>query len=363
MKDTLRFPIYAKISLIIIGLFAFTEILFITQSIILPIIYSVIIAILLNPVINFFVNKKINRVLVISVTLVLALALTFLIITLLSIQIGKLSDSFPKFLVKFNQLIGVCTTWVSENFDISKDKINLFITQKRTEIVKESSNAIAKTLLNTGNSLVVLLLIPVYIFLILFYKSHLLNFIHQVFNKTEFSKVDDVLISTKQIIQSYLIGLLLEACIVAFLNSTALLIIGIEYAILLGVMGAILNLIPYIGGLIAISLPLLIALATKPLTYGMYVLAAYILIQLIDNNFIIPKIVASKVKINALISIVIVLVGGALWGVAGMFLALPLTAIIKIICDHIEPLKPWGVLLGNPDENSKPWFIKQKVKN
>jgi predicted PurR-regulated permease PerM len=68
---------------------------------------------------------------------------------------------------------------------------------------------------------------------------------------------------------------------------------------------------------------------------------------MIDNHYIVPYIVASKIKINALFSVIVVLAGNALWGIPGMFLSMPLLAIIKLICDHIEPLKPWGFLLGD----------------
>jgi predicted PurR-regulated permease PerM len=93
---------------------------------------------------------------------------------------------------------------------------------------------------------------------------------------------------------------------------------------------------------------MMVALVTKPSPwYAFYVLAAYYVIQLIDNHYIVPYIVASKIKINALFAVIIVLVGNALWGIPGMFLSMPILAIIKLICDHIEPLKPWGFLLGD----------------
>ena len=116
---------------------------------------------------------------------------------------------------------------------------------------------------------------------------------------------------------------------------------------MLGIIGALLNVIPYIGGVVAVALPMAIALATKstPMV-AFYVLAFYYLIQLIDNNIIVPLIVTSKVKINALFAIIIVFAGNALWGVSGMFLSIPVVAIIKVICDHIEPLHPIGFLLG-----------------
>src|ERR1035437_5029783 len=152
---------------------------------------------------------------------------------------------------------------------------------------------------------------------------------------------------TKTLIQRYLFGLVIEFVLMSILNSTALLLLGIQYAILLGTIGAVLNVIPYIGGIVAVALPMMVAVATKTTAwYAVYVMIAYYVIQLFDNNFIVPIIVASKVKLNALFSIIVVFIGNALWGISGMFLSIPLLAIVKLFCDNIEPLKPWGFLLG-----------------
>jgi len=109
----------------------------------------------------------------------------------------------------------------------------------------------------------------------------------------------------------------------------------------------LLNIIPYIGGIIAVVLPVLIAYTTKSPVYVLGVLILYMIVQFADNHYIMPRIVASKVRINALVSIIVVFIGGAIWGVAGMFLSVPLTAIVKVIFDRITPLKPWGFLLGD----------------
>jgi predicted PurR-regulated permease PerM len=160
--------------------------------------------------------------------------------------------------------------------------------------------------------------------------------------------VKEIVSQIKTVIQRYLVGLIIEAGMMAVMNTAALLILGIEYALVLGILAAVLNVIPYIGGIIAVALPMIVALVTKPSPwYVFYIMIAYYVIQLIDNNYIVPYIVAAKVKINALFSVIIVLVGNALWGVPGMFLSMPLLAIVKLICDHIDPLKPWGFLLGD----------------
>src|SRR5690606_7770970 len=162
------------------------------------------------------------------------------------------------------------------------------------------------------------------------------------------AKVSQMVTRTKSLIQQYLIGLIIEAGIMAALNTAALLILGIEYALLLGIIGALLNIIPYIGGIVAVAMPMIVALITKDSGwYPLYVLILYYAIQLVDNNYIVPKVVASKVKLNALFSLLAVFVGGAIWGIPGMFISIPLLAVVKLVCDNVEPLKPWGFLLGD----------------
>jgi len=139
----------------------------------------------------------------------------------------------------------------------------------------------------------------------------------------------------------------LEALIVATINSAALLLLGVDYAILLGILGALLNVIPFIGGILAVALPLAVATITKDgFSTQLWIIVAYLVIQFIDNHFLVPYIVSSKVKINALISIIVVLLGAAVWGFGGMFLSIPFVGILKIIFDRIPELKPWGKLLG-----------------
>ncbi len=361
MKEDFILPFYVKSSIIIIGLFVFVYILYLTQSIIVPIIYSTIIAIVLNPMVNFFTNRKVNEVLAISITLTIAIVITLLIISFLSIQMMQFTDSLPKFVEKSNQIADSFELWASNRFDIDKIKIHSMVLKKRSEFINNGGVMIGQTIISTGSKVIVALLIPVYVFMILFYQKHLIKFIHELFNRKEYGEVDAVLNSTKLIIQGYLDGLFLEALIMAFLNSATLLIIGVDYAILLGILGAIVNVIPYVGGIISIFFPVIIAIISDTPSDAILVIIFYLIIQFFDVHYIVPKVVASKVKINALISIIVVLSGGALWGLPGMFLSIPITAIVKVIFDHIEPVKPWGFLLGVPP-NGIPSNVPLKEK-
>jgi len=362
--DNTKTPFYAKASLIFIGLLAFVSMLYIAQRIIVPIIYSTIIAIALNPLVDFFSRKKMNRVLAISISLILVFLVTVLLAGLLYSQLSIFTDSFPKLIDKLYSTLNRSIVWVSDNFNVSTKWCNDFIADTKTEILSDSRSTIAATLTKMGNALVVLILIPVYVFMILFYQPLLLEFVRRFFGNNNQKEVNEVLISTKNIIQKYLAALLLEAAIIATLNSVGLLILGIDYAIVLGVIGAILNVIPYIGGIIAVGLPMLVAFVTKSsLSYPLLVLLVYTIIQFIDNHYVIPKVVASKVRINALVSIIVVLAGGALWGVPGMLLSIPLTALLKVIFDHIEELKAWGFLLGDTIPPITIFRIKLKKNN
>jgi predicted PurR-regulated permease PerM len=356
--EKIKFPFYAKATILIIGIVAFFTVLYIAKSIIIPIVFALILSILLHPIVNFFVRLRINRVVAIAITLFLTFVILAAFSYLLFTQGIRFSNSWPVLVDKFTALINQSISWFSENSEISPEKLHDWISKTQGELISTNTEALKQTLVSVGNALIVFFLLPVYIFLILFYHPLLLEFVGRLFGPDNKSRVSEIVSQIKTVIQHYLVGLVIEASMIATMQTVALLILGIEYALLLGIIGALLNVIPYIGGLVAVALPMMVALATKssPL-YALYVLMIYYFIQLIDNNYIVPYIVASKVKINALFSIIVVLAGNALWGVPGMFLAIPLLAIVKLVFDHIEPLKPWGFLLGD----TMPQILKIKL--
>jgi predicted PurR-regulated permease PerM len=339
-----KYPFYFRSTVTLFGIVLFVYMLYMLKGILIPLAFSLMIAILLNPFVNKLERKKIPKIPAIIIALLLAILFVAGLMFLISSQIVKFSDNMPVLQQKFSELFRHLQLWLEENYSFSIDR--------QKQLLAEAGNnlkpLIEQTLGSALGTLSVIVLLPIYIFLILFYKTLILNFLYEVFAEKNSSHVGEVLKQTKGAIQSYMIGLLLEAIIVASLNSTALLILGVQYAILLGVIGAILNVLPYIGGIIAIALPLLIATVTKDgYTTQIGIIISYMLIQFIDNNILVPRIVSSKVKINALVSLVIVLLGGAVWGFAGMFLSIPFIAVLKIIFDRVNELKPWGKLLGS----------------
>lgn len=358
-----EFPFYIKAPAILLGLVIAVFILSVLRDVLVPLAFATLIAILLNPL-STRLDRKMPKILSITISMLIAIVVLAGLAYFLSSQIAHFFDNVEAMKEKFSELLVIIQGWLEQTFGIG--------TKKQMQMINDAANGsqavIGQTLSGALGLLSVIFLIPVYTFLIMLYKTLILNFLYEVFSEENQENVGNILSETKAAIQSYIVGLLIETGIVAVLNSTALLILGVQNAILIGVIGAILNLLPYIGGIIAILLPVLMAtLTTDGFTTQLLIIAAYALIQFIDNNILVPRIVSSKVQINALISIVIVLLGAALWGVPGMFLSIPFIAVLKIIFDRIDGLKPWGKLLGDniPTEHMGQYrrFRRRKVIN
>jgi predicted PurR-regulated permease PerM len=346
-KLLFKLPFYVKLSQIIIGLVAFFYVMYIGQDIIIPLVFAVIIAILLNPAVNFLINSRWNKVMAISLVLLATIILVAALFYFIFYQFTRFSDALPELKHNLNNIWQQMESWICTEFNISHKKFDAWVEQTKKENMNKSTAVLTGTIGTISGALITIFIMPVYVFLFLYYKPMLHEFIVRLFASGSNGVVEEILTETKKLIQSYLAGLMVEALLVATLNSIALMIIGVKYALLLGVIGAILNIIPYIGGIVAVALPMIISIASDKPESAIWVLVAYMIVQFIDNNFFVPKIVASKVRINALVSIVVVLIGGALWGVEGMFLSIPLTAILKVISDRITPLKPFGFMLGD----------------
>lgn len=339
-----QYPFYIKSTVILFGITLFIYALGNLRDLLVPVSFAIIFSILLNPLVNWFKKHHIPHLFSIIIAMLIAIIFFAGILYFLSSQIVGFGDNLPLLKTKLGAVLIQLEKWLQVKFGMAINKQ----VQLLNDAFNSSKTLVGKTVGTALGTLSIIFLLPVYIFLLLFYKSLILNFLYEVFAEENTKRVSEILNQTKSAIQSYMVGLLLEALIVATLNSIALMILGVEYPILLGVIGAILNMIPYIGGIIAIALPVLMATLTKDgFSTQIGVIIAYAIIQFIDNNILVPRIVSSKVQLNSLFSILVVLLGGALWGVPGMFLSIPAFAILKIIFDRVDDLKPWGKLLGD----------------
>lgn len=341
-------PFYIKFTLLLLMFSLLGLIIYLGREIIVPLAFAFLLAVLLLPVNKFLERKGMSRVWAISVSLTMSTIVAGSILYYLSQQIMSFVDDIPVIKQHLTEHVQTLKGWMSSNINLSKiEQRNLF--DSAAEKLKTTgSGVLGDTFLTVTQLAVVMLLLPVYIFLILYYRDMIARFFITIFKSEHQAKVHDVLQESKSIVQGYMTGLLIEMGIVATINCLGFLILGIKYPIFLGVLSAILNLIPYIGMLIASVFCMLVTLTTSASMSDVgWVLAILVVVQFLDNNIIMPFVVGSKLKINSLITILGVLTGGALAGVAGMFLSIPFIAILKVIFDRVENLKPWGLILGD----------------
>lgn len=329
------------------------------RDILTPICFALLLSVLLNRLVVKLERIHISKFWAISIAILLAFTVIAGVAYFISMQIMSFGDDLPllqkRFLVLFSEFQHV----IRDVFGVNLKQQDQWIAEAEAGL----KPLIGQTIGTVAGTVGVMLLLPVYTFVLLFYKNHFLTFLYEVFGDADSDRVADVLKETKGAIQRYMVGLLLEGIVVAILNTTALFLFDIKYAVLLGVTAALLNLLPYIGGFIAILLPIIVATITKDgIQTQIGITLAYLFIQFVDNHVLIPLIVSSRVKINAFISIVIVLLGGAMWGVPGMFLSIPVIGVLKIIFDRIDELKPWGRMLGTEEITIQKLKIVKKRK-
>ena len=357
-------PFYIRLTLILLMLALIGLIIFIGQDIIVPLAFAILLAVLLLPLNNYLERKGISRVFAIILSIALFIIISGGVIYFLSSQIAGFMNDIPAIKKHLAEHEKTVQHWMTQQFNITKTEQTTIIDNAAEKIKDSGSGLLGNTFLSVTQGILLIVLLPVYCFLILYYRSMIKRFLIALFKSEYEPKVIEVLQESKLIVQGYMTGLIIEMGIVAAINALGFFIAGIEYAVFLGVLSAILNMIPYIGMLIASVFCMLITLTTSThISDIIWVVVILTVVQFIDNNIIMPKVVSSKVKINALITILGVLIGGALAGVAGMFLSIPAIAILKVISDRVEGLKPWGILLGDDITGSKKNKIYLKLES
>jgi predicted PurR-regulated permease PerM len=343
-----QLPYYIKLCYKLVLLLVICIIIKATQSILVPLAFSILLSFLLLPIVDFFDRRRVPQVLSIILALLASVLVIAIIIYFLSTQIANFVDDVPSIRKHLEEHFISFQGWVKEHLHISMAEQNEYLTSTAEKIKASSTGYLSNTFFSITEALMFFILLPIYTFLLLYYKDLIKRFLYGVFRKESSEKVANVVNASKHMVKNYMVGLLIEMGIVAAANSIGLMLLGIQYAIFFGVLAAVLNIIPYIGIFSATLFTVLITLTTSNSTGDIIgVICVMYGIHMIDVNILMPKIVGSKVRINALISLLGVVLGGALTGLSGLFLSVPAVAFIKIMCDQIDDLRPWGLLLGD----------------
>lgn len=339
--------------------------LYILKPIVVPLIIALILTVSIFPLVNFLEKKwRANRVIS---ALTAIFTLSIILFGLLAFIVYELTDILEKsdlYILKLTEVYNSILSYLDANFGIRKSELSL----KKFNMgatIKDNFTNIIGFLTSSGSIFSDIILIPLYIFFFLIYRKFFKSFIFKAFSSDGNDlRVKSVLAKLYKVQQNYLYGLFTVMFIVGLLNSVGLLILSIENAFFFGFLAAFLLLIPYIGIMIGSLLPALVALATKDSAwYAAGVIAIFMFIQVIEGNYITPKITGSKVSINSFVAILSIVLFSMLWGTAGMIVALPVVASLKVVFDTIPELKPYGFLIGEPMEEYLRSDARIRLKN
>jgi len=346
-------PFYKRLSLNLLSLLIIIILLYVGQTILIPIFFSILIATMMLPLVQLLERLHLNRFFAILITVTIGIVVVCSVIYFLSAQILNFLDDLPTIEARLNDLLLEVEKWVHSHFNIPIRKQAQYLKDTTHTISSVPGGIVGQTLLSLTEGISYLILLPIYAFLILYYRDLIKKFLICVFKDGHEEQVKEILIESRIVSQLYVVGLFIEMTIVFALNAAGFLILGVKYAVFLGLVAALLNLVPYIGMIVANLFCMVITLISSPqLSDVFWVGIILTVVQFIDNNFLMPVIVGSKVKINALVTIVGVLVGGALCGIPGMFLSIPGLAVLKVIFDRVDHLRPYGLLLGDDNDNT-----------
>ena len=212
-----------------------------------------------------------------------------------------------------------------------------------------------------GGFLAGLLLTLVYVFLFLFFRQHLNKFILMLVPSSNKQDTQAIINGTKKVTQQYITGLSWMILCLWIMYSIGFSIVGVKYAVLFAVLCGLLEIVPFVGNLTG-NIITIFAVLMQGGTSGMIlgVLITYGIVQFLQTYILEPLVVGSGVNINPLFTIAGIVAGEMVWGIPGMILAIPVMGMAKIICDHIEPLKPYGFLIGEEKKSKR--GIVDKVK-
>ncbi|MFC3159778.1 Predicted PurR-regulated permease PerM [Chryseobacterium arachidis] len=356
----IRLPFLVKLALVVVSIIGLGYLLALGQSILAPFFLAFLMAMLFLPTATFMERKlRFPRSLSTMISVMIMITILTGLIYFFGSQLSSFSKDLPHLTKQSTIVFNNIQHWVSDTFNVKINEQLDYLDQGLKKLLSSSGVILGFTfgIFSTGIGFIVFFLL--FFIFILNYRRILNNFIVTVFNEKHKSSVQEVVTEVRVMTKKYIIGLCLQVLIVSILTSIVLTILGVKYAVLLAVLTGLLNVIPYLGICISLLISCFIAFATGTPTTCIYVVIGYIAVHIIDGNIVLPFVVGSKVKINALFSFIGIIIGEHLWGIAGMFLCIPAIAILKIIFERVDGLKPWGKLLG---EEEKPHKKKKSYK-
>ena len=313
------------------------------EVLIIPLLFAIIFSSMLFPICLQLEKWGFHKGLAAFMAVLVAGILLALFLTVVITQLLHLVEQGPQFIQKMGALVDRAEAYILNHWHIQK-ALHLFQ-------FDHLSQYFSSTMTFTAGIISQFVLVLLFSFFLLYFRVFFLEFFYKAFASSEKQLIDDTMEKIYLVIQNYLVGLLKVIAIIGTLNSIGLWSLGIESPLFFGFLGGILVIIPYIGILIGSALPFIVALITKDSAwYAVGVVGVFLFVHILEGNLITPYVVGSKISINPLIAVFSLLLFGKLWGLSGLILALPVTAICKIIFDLLPGFKAVGFILGKPQK-------------
>jgi putative permease len=357
------FPFYHKLAAVLVCLVAIGYLVIQGKELLSPLIFSCLFSILLLPLASFMESKwHFRRGLASAFSVLLLLFVVAGIVYIVGVQMSDLADDWPQFKMQLNNSLSSIQHWIALKFHINATKQLTYVKSAASNVLASGTAVVGVTIVSLSSIFLFFVFTFIYTLFFLTYRRIIMHFLISVFLEENSLVVHDIVEQVQQILRKYITGLFIEMCIVSVVVCLALWALGIKYALLLGLITGLFNIIPYIGIFTATLISVLITFATAAAAGKVFlVLITLVITHLVDSNILLPAIVGSKVKINPLITVLGVVLGEMIWGVSGMFLSIPVIAVLKIIFDRIDSLKPWGILLGEQEKTSHSKKIKAEI--
>jgi predicted PurR-regulated permease PerM len=320
--------------------------MWVAKSLLVPLFFSFLVAILLHPVVRFLEKRRFPRALAAVITLLGFMILLGGICFFFSHQVVRLSKDLPSLQEKVVEKWENIQDWISDKYHITNTQQTAYVNKSASGILNSAMNSVATTFMGIAEIVLLTIFFFIFTFFMLQYRRLLMKFVVELFDHEHNDKVKEIITRIRSLINSYVLGLLIEMCVVATIIFISLIIIGIKYALLISIIAGVLNIIPYLGIYTSMALALIITAATNSTGHVVAVGVVFLVTHFLDANVILPHIVGGKVKMNPFVTILVVLIGHLIWGIPGMFLFIPLTAMLRLVSEEVPGMKPWAILLG-----------------
>ena len=318
------------------------------DSILLPLFFAVLLSVLLLPMVRRMEKWGWPSVLAIIVALLVMILGIVGLFAVFGSQLAELRTELPLLQKKLLVMFDESQQWAHRRFGMAVMSKDELIDKSMDSVKKSAGGYLGTTLSTTAGVLSVLTLVPIYIFCFLYYRDHMRQFMFRFVSPDKRTSVLQTLDNIQNVVQAYISGLLTVIIIVAILNAIGLLVLDVKFAFFFAAFASVLAVIPFIGILVGATIPALVTLVeTGSPAKAAAVVGVFVFVQFLEGNFITPMVTGSKVSINPMAAIVALILGGELWGTAGMILSIPLVAVLKVVFDASKPLEPWGFLLGD----------------